>query len=50
MLMVRFVPLVGGVAWTVLVLVALGAGVFAVTLAPHRNPAEAVNRSGASNH
>lgn len=50
MLMVRFVPLVGGVAWTALVLVALGAGVFAVTLAPHRNPAEAVNRSGASNH
>ncbi len=39
MLMVRFLPVVGGLAWTALVVVALGAGVFVATLAPHANPA-----------
>lgn len=39
MLMVRFLPVVGGMAWTVLVLVALGTGVFVATLAQHPNPA-----------
>jgi hypothetical protein len=50
MLMVRFLPIVGGVAWTLMALVALGAGVFAVTMAPHRNPAELIDSPGASNH
>lgn len=49
MLMVRFLPVVGGVGWTLLALVALGAGVFAVTMAPHRNPAEVIGSPGASN-
>ncbi len=41
MLMVRFVPVVGGVAWTALVVVALGAAIFAVTAATHRTATEA---------
>jgi hypothetical protein len=49
MLMVRFLPVIGGAAWTLLALVALGAGVFAVTMAPHRNPAEVIGSPGASN-
>ncbi len=45
MLMIRFVPVVGGFAWTALVLVALGTGVFVATLAPHTNPAALGSRS-----
>jgi hypothetical protein len=33
LLMARFLPVVGGAAWTVVSLLALGAGVFAVTIA-----------------
>lgn len=50
MLMVRFVPVIGGAAWTLLALVALGAGVFAVTMAPHPNPAGVIGSPGASNN
>jgi hypothetical protein len=39
LLMLRFMPVVGGAAWTAVVVVALGAGVFSVTMAPHRNTA-----------
>ncbi len=45
MLMIRFIPVVGGVAWTGLVLVALGAGVFVATLAPRANSAALGSRS-----
>jgi hypothetical protein len=41
MLMVRFLPAVGGVAWTLLVILALGAAVAAITLAAGRASAEA---------
>jgi len=41
MLMARFLPVVGGAAWTVLSLAALGAGVFALTMAPQPSPARA---------
>ena len=43
--MIRFLPVVGGFAWTALVLVALGTGVFVATLAPHTNPAALGSRS-----
>jgi hypothetical protein len=39
MLMARFLPVVGSAAWTVLSLAALGAGVFALTMALQPSPA-----------
>lgn len=47
MLMVRFLPVIGGAAWTLLAVVALGAGVFAVTMTPH-TPAQLVDGERAS--
>jgi len=41
MLMARFLPVVGGVAWTVLSLAAVGAGLFALTMAAQPSPAQA---------
>jgi hypothetical protein len=41
MLMVRFIPAVGGAAWTLLVVLALGAAVVALTTATDRTSAEA---------
>jgi hypothetical protein len=35
LLMARFLPVVGGAAWTVVVMVALGAGVMSVTMVPN---------------
>jgi hypothetical protein len=42
LLMARFLPVVGGGAWTVVSLAALGAGVFAVTMAAQPDPAGVV--------
>jgi hypothetical protein len=41
LLMARFLPVVGGAAWTVVSLLALGAGVFAVTIAAQPSAARA---------
>lgn len=46
MLMARFVPVVGGAAWTVFVVVALGAAIFAVTMAAHHTSAGAAHNHG----
>jgi len=48
MLMARFLPVVGGAAWTALSLAAVGAGVFALTMAPQVAPAEALRSPQAS--
>ncbi len=40
-LMARFLPVVGGAAWTLIVVVALGAAVAALTMATHSTAAEA---------
>jgi hypothetical protein len=47
MLAARVVPVVGGVAWTVLSVVALGAAVFTVALAPEPGAARAARSTGA---
>jgi hypothetical protein len=39
LLVVRFLPVVGGAAWTVVVMVALGAGVFSAVTAPNHKSA-----------
>jgi hypothetical protein len=45
-LMLRFVPVLGAVVWTAVTIVALGAGVFAVALAPQRDAAEPLRTAG----
>jgi hypothetical protein len=48
MLMVRFIPAVGGGAWTLLVVVALGAAIVALIMTTDRAPAEASHAPTAS--
>jgi hypothetical protein len=46
MMMFRFLPLVGGFAWTVLTVVALGVGVFALAMAPESRSVRYADQSG----
>jgi hypothetical protein len=46
MMMVRFLPLVGGFAWSVLTVVALGIGVLVVAMAPERDAPGPVGSTG----